>query len=114
MARPYEEMRLEGVKQRVYVLQTRLGGGSFASVWRALDQETHDSYAIKIFETGGSLESPEQAEKASGREVAVLMAVRALNCPYLIEMDEAFKDLASGLYCVVMKLVEGETLKDRM
>lgn len=116
MAPPYENMRLEGVKERAYVLKEKLGGGSFASVWRALDQETHDSYAIKIFETGAkrSLETPEQAEEACAREVAVLIAIRDLRCPYLIRIDESFKDVASGLYCIVMNLVEGDSLKGRM
>jgi serine/threonine protein kinase len=114
MARPHEEMRLDSAKQRVYVLKERLGGGGFASVWRALDEETNDSYAIKIFETTGSLETPEQAEEASRRELVALMDIRGSNCPYLIRVDEAFKDIASGLYCIVMNLVEGDSLKDRM
>lgn len=107
-------MQLIGAKMRTYELKGWLGSGSFASVWRAEDPATHALYAIKIFELGDSLETTKDVEKAHEWERAVLTDIRELRCPYLIRMDETFKDVESGLYCIAMTLVEGSSLHERM
>jgi serine/threonine protein kinase len=106
-------MRLVGVKRRIYELKRRLGAGSFASVWRA-EVSAANLHAIKIFELSGSLDTPEDVEEACKRETAVLTDILKLGCPYLIQMDEAFKDVESGLHCIAMTLVEGSSLHERM
>jgi serine/threonine protein kinase len=112
--KPEAGMRLRGVKGRIYELNRPLGAGSFASVWRAEDPATNARYAIKIFEIGGSLETTADLEEANERERAVLTDLLKLQCPFLIRMDEAFKDVDSGLYCIAMTLVEGSSLHERM
>lgn len=111
---PKVGMRLESVKGRVYELNRLLGAGSFASVWRAENSATNVHHAVKIFQLRGSLETTADVEEAYERERAALIDILKLGCPYLIQMDEAFKDVQSDLHCIAMTLVEGSSLHERM
>lgn len=107
-------MELESNKDRTYELKKRLGRGSFASVWKAEDTREHTLSAIKVFELHDALATIEELKKAFGREREVLSEIRHLGCPHLVRMTESFEDEATGLYCIVMTLVEGSSLQDRM
>jgi serine/threonine protein kinase len=107
-------LKLRGNKDRTYELKTHLGSGSFASVWRAEDMSTQTLSAVKVFELHDALGTIEDLKKAFGREREVLSEIRSLGCPHLVRMLESFKDEKTGLYCIVMTLVEGRSLETRM
>lgn len=107
-------MRLQGFKERIYILKDKLGSGSFASVWRTEVQGTGLTFAIKIFEVRDALGDVADVKEAYGREATVLMDVRDARCPHVIRIEEHFEDAETGLFCIVMNLVEGSSLQDRM
>jgi serine/threonine protein kinase len=107
-------LELESDKDRTYKLNMCLGRGSFASVWRAEDMRGHTLSAIKVFELRDALGTIEDLKKAFGREREVLSEIRNLDCPHLVRMLESFEDEDTGLCCIVMTLVEGNSLQERM
>jgi serine/threonine protein kinase len=106
--------RLQGFKERIYILKDKLGSGSFASVWRAEVQGTGFTFAIKIFEVRDALGGAADVKEAYGREATVLMDVRDARCPHVIRIEEHFEDAETGLFCIVMNLVEGSSLEKCM
>lgn len=114
MVAPTVGMELQGIKERKYELKERLGGGSFASAWRAEVSDIRTPFAIKIFQIGDALADMVDVEQAWGREVQVLTDIRDAQCPHLVRLHESFKDEGSGLCCIVMNLVAGSSLQDRM
>jgi serine/threonine protein kinase len=118
MAAPAAGLELLSATKRVYKLKACMGEGFFASVWRAEDQETHASYAIKIFSVAEDSTDPLSYAMATKEHfndgVVALMRIRHLRHPHLARLEESFQDAATGLYCIVMDLVEGRTLAEIM
>ncbi|WP_165436504.1 serine/threonine-protein kinase [Amycolatopsis suaedae] len=83
-----------------YELRSPVGEGSTATVYRAFDRTDGRLVAVKLFHS---------VERRFPREVQVL---RGLRCPGLIELFDA--GLHSGRQFLVMRLVEGPTLAQRL
>jgi serine/threonine protein kinase len=88
---------------RAYTLGKLLGEGGFGKVFAARS-EMGSTHAVKVVED----------QDAYNHEIGMLDAIRKLQCAFLIEMEEFFKDQASGALCIVMPLAHGGTLKDAM
>lgn len=85
-----------------YVLEQRLGQGGFGDVYRAYDRKLERRVALKLFTDGG--------DKA--RLITEARAAAALSHPNVVGVFEV--DDAADPPFMVMELVEGQTLRERM
>jgi serine/threonine protein kinase len=90
-----------------YRLISKLGAGGNGEVWRAHDEKLDRAVALK-FLPGEAAESPLLRTRFR-REAK---AVAALNHPNIVTIHAVEK--WNGTDCIVMELVEGETLRDRL
>ncbi len=92
-----------------YELIRRLGRGGMAEVYRAYNANLDRYEAIKVLHTFLA-DAPEfkiRFEKEA-RNIA------RLKHPHIVQVYDFDYDTAGGSYYMVMELIEGETLKDRM
>ena len=90
-----------------YQLDEKVGSGGMSSVYRAFDPTLERWVAIKLMHRDISTD-PDQLERFR-REAR---AVAQLNHPHVVTVIDAGED--DGAPYIVLELVEGETLKDRI
>ena len=90
-----------------YRLVDKIGAGGMGVVWKAEDTVLHRSVAIKVLPS--SLAADEERLARFQQEAR---AVSALNHPNLVTLFEV--GTHEGVSYMVMELVEGETLRDKM
>ncbi len=90
-----------------YVLERELGRGGMAQVWRASDSKLRRDVAIKLM-------SRRSLAAASGFErfEREAMAIARLRSPYVVEIYDY--GLADGCPFIVMEMLEGEDLRQRL
>lgn len=91
-----------------YRLEAQLGEGGMAEVFRAEDLATRQRVAVKVLHTDVA-SNPEAVERIR-REGQILSE---LDNPAIVSV-ETFGELEDGTVFVVMELLEGETLGQRM
>ena len=92
-----------------YRLVDRLGEGSNAVVWRALDTATGQHVAIKRLR--GTLATSEEWRARLRREGR---AIGTLRHPGVVRVDELGEEAETGAPYLVMELLRGETLAARL
>ncbi|MFJ8204503.1 protein kinase domain-containing protein [Micromonospora chalcea] len=95
-----------------YVLRERIGLGGMSEVWRADDEVLHRPVAVKVL--AGQLAADPQLRAVIQREAR---AAARLTHPHVTQVyDYAEATLDSGVVVpyLVMELVEGQTLADRL
>ena len=98
---------LTGRRIGVYQVQTLLGAGGMGEVYRARDTRLGREVAIKILPHVFT-SSPERLARFE-REARVLAALNHPHVAAIYGVEEA-----EGLQAIVLELVEGETLADRL
>jgi len=88
-----------------YRLLTLLGKGGMAQVWRGFDQRLDREVAVKIVDTSGTPGASERFEREA-------RTAAALTHPNIVGLHDAGSD--DGVDYLVMELVEGETLAERI
>ncbi len=90
-----------------YKILERLGGGGMSVVWKAYDLVLDRNVALKVLR-------PEMSEDDEfiSRFRREAQSVASLSHPNIVNIYDVGED--SGLYFIVMELVEGETLRDRL
>jgi serine/threonine protein kinase len=108
---PRHEAQVSGELAGRYELRNRIGRGGMADVYRAFDPRTTRDVAVKVFRPGLD---PADTPPRMRREFELLSS---LQHPGLVEVFDADIDGqqgADGPPFIVMELVEGDTLRDRM
>ena len=98
---------LTGRRIGVYEIQTLLGAGGMGEVYRARDTKLGREVAIKILPHVFT-SSPERLARFE-REARILAALNHPHVAAIYGVEEA-----EGLQAIVLELVEGETLADRL
>jgi serine/threonine-protein kinase len=98
---------LEGRALGTYVLGPLIGRGGMGDVYRARDGKLGRDVAIKLL-SGVHLDDPGRRER-SEREARILAALNHPNIAAIYGLEES-----DGLRGLVLELVEGVTLKDRL
>lgn len=101
------EAALTGLRLNALVIGPLIGAGGMGRVYRALDTELQRDVAVKVL-------PPEFAHDSSrlalfGREARVLASLNHPNIAQIYGLENADREAA-----IVMELVEGETLADRI
>jgi Tol biopolymer transport system component len=96
-----------GLRLGVYEITGALGAGGMGEVYRATDTRLGRSVAIKVL-PGDFVSDPERSARFQ-REAKLLASLNHPNIASLYGMDEA-----SGRYFMIMELIEGPTLADRI
>jgi Tol biopolymer transport system component len=96
-----------GVRLGHYELLTRIGEGGMGEVWKARDVRLDRSVAIKLLSP--HLISNTQLRQRFEREAR---AISALNHPHICTLHDVGED--DGRSYLVMELLEGETLAERI
>jgi Tol biopolymer transport system component len=96
-----------GVRLGHYELLARIGEGGMGEVWRARDVRLDRSVAVKLLSP--HLTSNPQLRQRFEREAR---AISALNHPHICTLYDVGED--DGKSYLVMELLEGETLADRV
>lgn len=94
---------------RRYQIMEPLGSGGQASTFRAIDRESGREVAVKIHRLGGG--GDWRAFDAFERECATLAELSHRGIP---EFIDSFSSPATGDYFLVMQLVEGKPLRERV
>jgi serine/threonine-protein kinase len=89
-----------------YRIETRIGGGGAGEVYRALDELSQATVAIKVLFPRG--DDPQPLERLR-RELRLL---RGLSHPGIVRIHDIGEH--GGLLFLVMDLLEGETLRARL
>src|SRR5262245_43173867 len=92
-----------------YRLLSVLGSGGMGTVWRAEHLQLHAPVAVKMIDpnaTGGA-EALKQCQKEA-------RAAAALRSPHVVQVMDFGNDDATGSPFIVMELLEGESLADRL
>jgi serine/threonine protein kinase len=103
-----ESQRLTGRRLGAYQIEGRIGAGGMGGVYRARDTKLGRDVAIKILPCAFT-NDPERLARFD-REARVLAA---LNHPY-IGAIYGVEDLPDGTRALVLELVDGPTLADRL
>lgn len=90
-----------------YAIDSEIGRGGMAVVYRARDLRLNRPVAIKILHPHLASQ-----EESAARFVRESQAIAKLNHPNIIEIYDASRDPRSKSHFLVMELVEGPTLKD--
>jgi serine/threonine protein kinase len=90
-----------------YALVRKIGSGGMSSVYKAIDQETEKTVAVKVLPPG--LDDATNFRLRFEREAKILMKLRH---PHIVPLlDFGSED---GIYFMVMPLMEVGTLRDRL
>ncbi|WP_046779926.1 serine/threonine-protein kinase [Streptomyces yangpuensis] len=108
-------MLTEGENARLiagrYRLDARLGRGGMGVVWRATDQLLGRSVAVKEMALDPAL-SPDEARLQRERTLREARAAAQVKHPHIIVVHDVVAD--GERPCIVMELVEGGSLADRL
>src|SRR5262245_21917402 len=96
-----------GTKLGIYDLVAPLGAGGMGEVWRARDTRLQRDVAIKVLPDLVAAE-PERLARLT-REAQTLAALNHPNIAHIHGLEES-----GGVRALVMELVEGPTLADRI
>jgi CheY-like chemotaxis protein len=110
---PGEQPELEAgvVLDRRYRLLERLGAGTFGAVWRARHLELDADMAVKVLHKDAKAVRPHESALESFRREAVLTArVESIHVAKVTD----FGVTAEGHAFLVMELLRGETLRQRL
>ena len=102
----FAAQNLEGQRIGVYQIETRIGAGGMGEVYKALDTKLNRQVAIKVL-LPAVANDPDRLARF-GREAHVLAS---LNDPHIAQIH-GLED--AGVRALVMELVEGPTLADRI
>jgi serine/threonine-protein kinase len=91
-----------------YRLESLLGGGGMAKVYRAVDQTLEREIAVKVM--NAELRQDPDFDARFQREARI---ASQLNCPYIVVVHDFGLDADQGPY-LVMEYLRGQTLRDRM
>jgi eukaryotic-like serine/threonine-protein kinase len=103
----FAAINLEGQRIGSYQIEARIGAGGMGEVYRARDTKLNRHVAIKVL-LPAVANDPDRLARFS-REAQLLAA---LNHPHIAQIH-GLED-AGGLHALVMELVEGPTLADRI
>lgn len=93
-----------------YRLEQCLGYGGMGSVWRAVDLRLDRSVAVKLASASpDSSAGPGRSRRRLRREAAALVALSEPHIARVYDLVESDRDV-----CLVMELVEGESLAERL
>ncbi|NUR63651.1 MAG: protein kinase [Catenulispora sp.] len=95
-----------------YRLVDRLGSGAFGQVWRAYDQHLGVDVAVKQVLLPGDGKSPLAAERVARAAREARNTARLRDCPNIVTVHDVH--IESGAPWIVMQLVKGESLADRL
>lgn len=90
-----------------YKIVERLGGGGMSVVWKAYDLVLDRNVALKVLRP--EMSEDEEFIRRFRREA---QSVASLSHPNIVNIYDVGED--RGLYFIVMELIEGETLRDKM
>jgi serine/threonine protein kinase len=90
-----------------YSLVRKIGSGGMSSVYKAIDQETHEAVAVKVLPPG--LDDAENFRLRFEREARILMRLRHPHIVPLLNFG-----VEEGIYYMVMPLMEVGTLRERL
>src|SRR3989442_15114871 len=96
-----------GTKLAHYEITAHLGSGGMGDVYQATDTKLGRSVAIKLLPTAFASD-PERLTRFR-REAQVLASLNHPNIAHIYGLEES-----GETRCIVMELVEGETLKTRI
>ncbi|MFD6717573.1 serine/threonine-protein kinase, partial [Micromonospora chalcea] len=95
-----------------YVLRERIGLGGMSEVWRADDEVLHRSVAVKAL--AGQLAADPQLRAVIQREARAAARLTHPHVTQVYDYGEATLDSGVVVPYLVMELVEGQTLADRL
>src|SRR5437016_1642398 len=98
---------LSGVKLGRYEIRSKIGEGGMGEVYRARDEKLNRDVAIKILPDAFAQDSDRLARFR--REAQVLASLNHPNIASIYGLEES-----NGFMALVMELVEGPTLADRL
>ena len=101
------DAELTGRRLGVYQLHERVGAGGMGEVYRARDTRLQRDVAVKILPEAFTADSDRRARFE--REARVLASLNHPNIATIHGIEDA-----DGIHALVMELVEGETLADRI
>jgi beta-lactam-binding protein with PASTA domain/tRNA A-37 threonylcarbamoyl transferase component Bud32 len=90
-----------------YKLIEKLGGGGMSVVWKAYDLVLDRNVALKVLRP--EMSEDEEFIRRFRREA---QSVASLSHPNIVNIYDVGED--RGLYFIVMELIEGETLRDKL
>jgi eukaryotic-like serine/threonine-protein kinase len=90
-----------------YEIKSSLGEGGMGVVFRALDTRLQREVALKVLPDDFSAD-PDRLSRFQ-REAQVLASLNHPNIAHIYSLEES-----GGSQCIVMELVEGETLHERL
>jgi predicted esterase len=96
-----------GARVGVYVIEGLLGAGGMGEVYKARDTRLGRNVALKVLSPAFALD-PERLTRLE-REARLLASLNHPNIAHVYGVEES-----SGTYALVMELVEGETLAERI
>jgi serine/threonine protein kinase len=110
-ARPHRETNQDGsrIVAGKYRLLSILGRGGMGTVWRAEHLQLGGKVAVKLIDpnAAGGADALRQCQKEA-------RAAAALRSPHVVQMLDFGEDDATGSPFIVMELLEGESLADRL
>src|SRR5712671_6787745 len=96
-----------GTKLAHYEITAHLGSGGMGDVYQATDLKLKRNVAIKLL-PGAFSSDPERLSRFR-REAQVLASLNHPNIAHIYGLEES-----ANTRCIVMELVEGETLAERI
>ena len=90
-----------------YFLVRKIGSGGMSSVYKAIDQDTKKTVAVKVLPPG--LDDAENFRRRFEREAKILMRLRHPHIVPLLDFGDE-----DGIYFMVMPLMEVGTLRERL
>src|SRR5918995_6877811 len=101
-----------GTQLGPYEIVSRLGAGGMGEVYRARDRRLARDVAVKVLPDSFAADSDRVARFA--REAQVLAALNHPNIGHIYGLEEGGRETGSTPAALVMELVEGSTLDERM
>ncbi|MEV8019528.1 serine/threonine-protein kinase [Streptomyces sp. NPDC086554] len=97
-----------------FELLERLGSGGMGTVWRARDTVLHREVAVKEVRPAGPELTAEQSRVLRERVLREARALARLNHPHVVTIHQIVDTPASPHPWLVMELLPGRTLQDRL
>ena len=95
-----------------YLIRERLGGGAFATVYRAFDVERAREVALKVFDLESRYATAERDQILDSARLDIEAANRAQH-PGLVKVYAIGRDVRANVYLAV-EYIAGKSLRDRL